>query len=485
MSIGYFPTIYEDELLYSVFARLYAHSGCLIFNWFANDIYMYKVKRPDTEFVNKLKQETVEHICKQMTWEEAVMKHTMYPYYSRFHDEEKKDSAKQALMDMGKADDDSIRNAHFRKMLSIPVNKYACLKYCPYCTEEDRRMYGETYWHRRHQVIGLDICYKHGCRLSESSVAIKDNGEQFICAEDEIDVEECKPACSDDLKMFAKYVIEILEQENYRTCVVGQYMKLKAKERYSRGKKKIICSESFMELYIKWKEESGLNDTVQKPVNIRNIFEGYKRYPVDICRMAYFLGIAPEEMAYPEFYAKDDAEVFSSNVESMIMNGMSIPSIAKELGASPYAVIQVCNEKGIHSLYSSWKSKKEPSEIKEERILFERKFWLDVKDKHPDMSFHELCKIDGYGRHLTYLRRADREWTDKHYFHRENRDLRDWKKLDNDTLPLVRNEIENILKEDSSAKITYSLLERKLNLYKGIWRKMPKCREVIDSYRVP
>lgn len=483
MGIGYFPTIYEDELIYSVLARFYAHSGYLSYVLCAEDIYMYKTKRPDTEFVNKIKPEIVEIIGKQMAWEDVIRKHTMYPYYSRFLEKEKKDKAKQALTDMGNPDDNSIRNASFNKLLSLPVNKNAYLKYCPYCSAEDRKIYGETYWHRRHQIRGLDFCYKHGCKLSESSIAIKYNGEHLTCAENEIDMEEKEVYCSDSLRSYAMYSVEILEQDNYQTCSIGKYMELRAKQQYSRGRKKIVCSEMFMQAYQKWKEQTGLDETEQKVASIRGMFEGYRKNPVEICKMAYFLGITPEEMAYPEF-SNGVSDAFYADVENMILSGMSVIAISKKLGVSSAPIIKVCSEKGIHSVYTSRKNQKVQSKAKEQRLLIERKFWLEVKEKHPGMSLKQLCAIDGYERHLMYLRRTDKEWTDKHYFYKESRDLRDWKKLDEETLPLLQNEIEKMLDEDTSVKITYSLMERKLNLYKGIWKKLPQCKAVIDRYRI-
>ena len=36
-----------------------------------------------------------------------------------------------------------------------------------------REKYGETYWHRMHQIYGMNICPKHLCMLYESNVPIK------------------------------------------------------------------------------------------------------------------------------------------------------------------------------------------------------------------------------------------------------------------------------------------------------------------------
>ena len=39
--------------------------------------------------------------------------------------------------------------------------------------KEDREIYGETYWHRKHQIRNVSICTKHKCKLMESSVLAK------------------------------------------------------------------------------------------------------------------------------------------------------------------------------------------------------------------------------------------------------------------------------------------------------------------------
>lgn len=39
------------------------------------------------------------------------------------------------------------------------------LKHCPKCTLEDIELYGFAYWHIRHQIPGVEACFKHGCTL--------------------------------------------------------------------------------------------------------------------------------------------------------------------------------------------------------------------------------------------------------------------------------------------------------------------------------
>lgn len=44
------------------------------------------------------------------------------------------------------------------------------LMYCPLCFQEDLEKYGEPYWHRDHQIMGLNVCMKHKCMLEKSTV---------------------------------------------------------------------------------------------------------------------------------------------------------------------------------------------------------------------------------------------------------------------------------------------------------------------------
>jgi hypothetical protein len=49
-------------------------------------------------------------------------------------------------------------------------SKTKYLKYCPMCTSEDIRIFGETYWRRQHQLSEIRYCLKHEIRLVDSPV---------------------------------------------------------------------------------------------------------------------------------------------------------------------------------------------------------------------------------------------------------------------------------------------------------------------------
>jgi hypothetical protein len=59
------------------------------------------------------------------------------------------------------------------------------LRYCPLCVAEDISEYGETYWHRKHQLPGSYYCTKHQARLVNSHITTKQATTGFYPASSE------------------------------------------------------------------------------------------------------------------------------------------------------------------------------------------------------------------------------------------------------------------------------------------------------------
>lgn len=139
--ISYFPTIYPDELVYNLLSRFYTQSGYISYSYAAEDIYAYKQVRPDHYFVNVLRTEIQEMITRTIPMEVLIEKHTMYPYYGRFMNKDRRKKAFGSLITM---------NGNYSNLLVMPNKKDRTdkfLRYCPVCAKEDRERHGETYWH--------------------------------------------------------------------------------------------------------------------------------------------------------------------------------------------------------------------------------------------------------------------------------------------------------------------------------------------------
>lgn len=284
--ITQFPTIYPDELLYSQLARYHTRSGNLAYIFTAEQLFQVKTVRPDVEFLNYYTPEALSVITSTMSLDEIIMKHTMFPYYGRFLKVERRTKAFDSLVNM---------RTDYRRLLPIPKNKTVrYLRYCPVCVQNDRERFGETYWHRVHQMVGVDICPFHHCRLIDSSIQTNSTmSPNLVTAEDEVvDLEiifsekelECR---------LAEYIAEVFaaDIDIESDASVGKFLHSRlvgTKYLSNRGRKRYIelLYSDFMDFY-----KDFPNPRFNQDWQIEKMFSGARTSIVEICMIAMFLGI--------------------------------------------------------------------------------------------------------------------------------------------------------------------------------------------------
>ena len=203
--IGFLPEIYPDELVYSWFCRIFIHSGYPTSKAFLGELLFNRHCNPSKEFIGHLNPEMEQEIIKIYPMKELVLEHTMFPQYARFIGPENKKNALHRLTN-------DFCDAHHLFSILPRDEGDQYLKYCPLCMMEDRKIYGEAYWHRTHQIRNMPVCTKHKCRLENSSVAAK-SSQSFILEPAEIVLEEKEPDGNVDILEleFASYMEEIFE----------------------------------------------------------------------------------------------------------------------------------------------------------------------------------------------------------------------------------------------------------------------------------
>jgi hypothetical protein len=177
----FFPFLYEDELMFSVLARYHLYSGNENTKTTMGEMFGSSNICASTIFPANLDQ-----ICKRLpipdayTTDNFINKHTFLPYFSPFIPSKRsheirqimtKDNGKSLYMKLGKVAS-NLKSPNY-------------LRYCPICVQEEIAMNGEAYWHRSHQVEGVQICYKHLSTLINSEVNFSErkNKHEFITLE--------------------------------------------------------------------------------------------------------------------------------------------------------------------------------------------------------------------------------------------------------------------------------------------------------------
>lgn len=420
--ISYFPTAYPDELLYSQLARYYTKSGYMAYTYTAEELFASKTVRPDMEFVNTYTPDAFQIITRNMTMEEVVLKHTMFPYYGRFLPLERRQKAFQALVSM---------QGNYHNLLPIPTRKTSaarCLRYCPICAEHDRQDYGETYWHRTHQMIGLTACPVHGCYLFDSSIIISGKIPPMLkSAEEVIPASEAGTVANDIERHIAVYMREVFraDVDIQSDIAVGQFLHSRmanTKYRSVRGEQRNIklLHTDFIRYY------DGLsNNWFTELWQIQKMLTNDRINFYEICLLAMFLGIPTSDLVNMRLPEKSQQQLFDEEVRRLHDEGLSYPEIAEQLHA-PYDTVKSIGE-------------------------------------HRYGTYHKVAKVP--------LKSGAKP--------------QDWEQIGNDTLPLVKDAIRQLQGDGTTRpkRVTVFAVEKLLGLpSKRIALHLPRCLAEIRQH---
>jgi hypothetical protein len=81
----------------------------------------------------------------------------------------------------------------------LDPNRLTTLKYCPLCVEADRKTSGEAYWHRAHQLAGVEVCYLHQAFLEHSPISTT-GSNRFVSAETVATASEARLISSENIE---------------------------------------------------------------------------------------------------------------------------------------------------------------------------------------------------------------------------------------------------------------------------------------------
>lgn len=159
--LWYFPDLYDDEIFYSGCARYHYYSGNQSFLDTLNDLFGTRNIIPNIILPSHLKYLTTRLFNSIYTENYIIAKHTILPYFFPFLPSEYVKEIRSRIVT------GSISGLYNRMGLAAgEVCKKNALFYCKKCLNEDMESLGEAYFHRLHQVEGVNVCPKHKIRLS-------------------------------------------------------------------------------------------------------------------------------------------------------------------------------------------------------------------------------------------------------------------------------------------------------------------------------
>ncbi len=253
--ISCFPDPYPDELLYSICAR-----------------YSDRMQYPSKESVAKelfgdkrigARVELLGHLNNLVTAlppesyytvDRLIDNHTLLPFFSPFFPPELISLVREEMRG-------SSHQLSYGRLglLANQIQLFTYLRFCPLCVQEDKKQFGECYWHRLHQASGVEVCPIHQVSVINSRVLKRNRslGSTFISAEQAIT--EIKPYPSN---------VSVQDFENLLKISLDIDWLLKEKNLF-------FSSDYLHNFYIKNLYERGIS-TFQGKVSIHKIIEAFK-----------------------------------------------------------------------------------------------------------------------------------------------------------------------------------------------------------------
>lgn len=212
--LGFFTDPYPDELLYSVFSRYHSRVGNSSKEATAHDLFGNARACVVVDLPSRL-----QHLIARLppghrySVERLIDEHTVLPFYEPFMPS---DRALQLRRQMSEEDKGGAIHGRIGVLTSqIRLDR---LRYCPACVREDKEQCGETYWHRTHQLPGIEVCASHAVFLERSSVSVlnRSNDEAFVTAKQALkDVATTDDRSMDEANPAHRAVLRIAEDATW------------------------------------------------------------------------------------------------------------------------------------------------------------------------------------------------------------------------------------------------------------------------------
>ena len=415
--IAMFPTIYQDELLYSVFARYYEKSGYMTCRSVVEDLYRRNTITFDAEYMNPLSDEVCKLLIKQGSMDEVIMKHTMFPYYTRFYPKEKRDKIYQMLVNETKKCSDSLKHVN-------GTNRF--MRFCPVCAREDREKYGETYWHRTHQIPDIRICPIHKYALSYSSLQMEGSMvPELATAENLVNTDAEGNEVNNDYEIsLSKYLYDLLQMDTdmKSDILVGDFLNSRLDGtcyKSTRGQQRNIAlfTSDFNKFY------KNIDPKIQRDIpQIQKIFTNKRYSTFEICLIANFLKITARELVNMVMPQKSQQQLFDEQVFQLHNKGLNYVEIAKQLNAS-----------------------------------------------------YDVVKLIGREKYKTANKRKGHN--------RGGVKKKDWDKVDEEMLSVIKDVIQELQEQEGRpVKLSVNMIEKRLNLPSRYITHLPKCQREIQKH---
>ena len=277
----------------------------------------------------------------------------MLPFYTAFVETDKR----KEYFDMVRTMQPDIRS---RLPVRTHPGEKRYLRACPLCVKDDRRIHGETYWHRTHQMSGIRLCPIHGIPLVASRVVIGKSKPELVTAEEafadgidagnEIEI----PPREQELSRYIGDVFALAEGSSEVPISGFLHLRLVGTPYLSaRGGQRnmSVLYHDIMDYYADMEDNPFASRS-----RLEKLFTGYGFGFKEVCMIGMFLDVSSEDLIRRPMPEKGRPEDFDQRIRKLHDQGMNYRQIADMIGGS-YDYVKRIGEgkreaylKGSHNL---------------------------------------------------------------------------------------------------------------------------------------
>ncbi len=178
---AFFPEVYPDELFFSVCSRYHERLGYKSGHSTGRDLFESDRIKVAIDLPYRLGR-----FCESLpinnayTTDRLINENTLYPIFSAFLSQERAELLRNDMIRRSTGGAAHGRAGILNRKLQNPY-----FKFCPSCADEDRKKWGETYWHRIHNVPRVLVCPRHHIPIESTRVnaTYRSSRENFVTAE--------------------------------------------------------------------------------------------------------------------------------------------------------------------------------------------------------------------------------------------------------------------------------------------------------------
>lgn len=487
--LTWFPTPYPDELWTSVLARYYIRSGYTLVQYALDSILPGRsLFHKSTYFATGLNDIQKEFPTSWLSSRDIIENHTLYPYYSRFLTQLQK---KQAIANM------MTSSRPFSKSIMPGVRQYVpenhFWRYCPLCAKEDMEKYGETYWHRIHQIYDIRICPIHKVFLNNTDIPAITFHHGF--SPPIFPIESVREGgISSQEKDIAQFVQDLLtlpvDEDTHSIRRLFDTPLIQCGYRSPTG----LATDNlrlFTDLKTHLYDATDLGcgqipSAVSNADQLSAFLHGKKQSTAIAIHLAYFLNMSSREMVKPSACVSL-SDTWNQEVAALYRAGWSVESLARKYNVQPDMLKNALERSGF-KVPRLDRKKRLTLQQRQSRTESYRKTLLQaVQD--PALSIQDIRQKHGpYYKAYAWLLEHDKDWLDENIIAcmdcRENDGgiKYDWFQKDKDLLPQIKRYVKECRTNQDT--ISWSGACRYLKIPEGWGNNLPQCRQYIKNSKM-